>query len=76
MEENNEKEGKHEPENMGEITHVTVIISDLLLKTHFQMPCTLADVQQPSKRKYTILKGHCENENVYIRIFCSSLCYY
>lgn len=28
--------------SMGEITHVTVIISDLCLKTHFRIPPTLA----------------------------------
>lgn len=39
--------------NMGEITHVTVIISDLCLKTHFQMPCTLVKLTNSQARRNT-----------------------
>jgi len=37
--------------NMGEITHVTVIIPDLCLKTHFQMPCTLTMLTNSQARR-------------------------
>lgn len=36
--------------NMGEITHVPVIVSDLCLKTHFQMPSTVAKLTNSQAR--------------------------
>lgn len=37
----------------GEITHVTVIISDLCLKTHFRIPPTLAKLTNSQARGNT-----------------------
>lgn len=57
----------------GEITHVTVIISELCLKTHFRIPPTLAKLTNSQLEEIHNINGHCENENTYFLFFPMSV---